>query len=126
MARVCNNVKSRQDTEVRNFMKKIEAVIEKDHLDENSIIVVDGSEILTKTTVTGLVANKVASKYKRPVLILKKFTEDSFGGSGRNYDKGMIDDLRGFLSEFELFDKLAGNAKSLNISFPCYRKGYCI
>ena len=126
VARVCDNVKSRQDTEVRNFMKKIEAVIEKDHLDENSIIVVDGSEILTKATVTGLVANKVASKYKRPVLILKKFTEDSFGGSGRNYDKGMIDDLRGFLSEFELFDKLAGNAKSLNISFPCYRKGYCI
>ena len=115
MARVCDNVKSRQDTEVRNFMKKIEAVIEKDHLDENSIIVVDGSEILTKTTVTGLVANKVASKYKRPVLILKNFTKDAFGGSGRNYDKGAIEDLRGFLGEFELFERLAGHNSAFGL-----------
>ena len=115
MARVCDNVKSRQDTEVRKFMSKIEEVIEKDHLDDNSIIIVDGSDILTKTTVTGLVANKVASKYKRPVLILKNFTKDSFGGSGRNYDKGMIEDLRGFLGEFELFDKLAGHNSAFGL-----------
>lgn len=115
MARVCDNVKSRQDTEVRNFMKKIEEVIERDQLDNNSIIIVDGSDILTKTTVTGLVANKVASKYKRPVLILKNFTKDSFGGSGRNYDKGVIEDLRGFLGEFELFDKLGGHPNAFGI-----------
>jgi single-stranded-DNA-specific exonuclease len=115
MARVCDNVKSRQDTEVRKFMTKIEEVIEKEHLEQNSIIIVDGSNILTKTTVTGLVANKVASKYKRPVLILKNYTNDTFGGSGRNYDKGMIEDLRGFLGEFELFDKLAGHSNAFGI-----------
>lgn len=115
MARVCDNVKSRQDTEVRKFMTKIEEVIEKEHLEQNSIIIVDGSNILTKTTVTGLVANKVASKYKRPVLILKNYTNDTFGGSGRNYDKGMIEDLRGFLGEFELFEKLAGHSNAFGI-----------
>lgn len=115
MARVCDNVKSRQDTEVRNFMKKIETVIEKDKLLDNSILAIDGSEILTKSTVTGLVANKLASKYKRPVLIFKNFTSDTFGGSGRNYDKGAIEDLRSFLGDFELFDKLAGHDNAFGI-----------
>lgn len=115
MARVCNNVKSRQDAEVRKFMKKIDEVIIKEELDKNSVIAVDGSDILTKSTVTGLVANKIASKYHRPVLMLKSFSEDVFGGSGRNYGQGNIEDLRGFLGQFELFDKLAGHSNAFGI-----------
>lgn len=115
MARVCNNVKSRQDTEVRKFMKKIDEEIVRQGLDKNSVIVVDGSDILTKSTVTGLVANKIASKYHRPVLMLKSLNKEVFGGSGRNYNQCSLEDFRGFLEQFDVFDKLAGHADAFGI-----------
>ena len=108
MARVCNNVKQRQDSEVRRFMEKIDEAIIEQNLTDNSVILIDGTDILTKNTVTGLVANKLASKYKRPVLILKAFNDRTFGGSGRNYGEGKLEDLRGFLEESGTFESLAG------------------
>ena len=117
MARVAGNVKSRQDTEVRKFMKEIDEVIKDEHLDKNSVIVVDGTDILTKSTTSGLVANKLTEKYRRPVVILKgmKDNPDAFGGSGRGYDKCKIKDFREFLSSTELFDKCAGHANAFGI-----------
>lgn len=99
MARVVGNVKSRQDTEVRKFMQKLEEKIKADDLLENSVLFVDGTDILTKSTVTGLVANKLASKYFRPVVILKSKNSQEFGGSGRGYDKGNIENFNSFLSD---------------------------
>jgi single-stranded-DNA-specific exonuclease len=115
MARVCNNVKQRQDTEVRKFMEKIDKEIIDQNLDNNSVIVVNGTDILTKNTVTGLVANKLATKYKRPVLLLKEFSKDAFGGSGRNYDKGNIENLNEFFGKSKLFSKIAGHASAFGI-----------
>lgn len=110
MARVAGNVKSRQDNEVRKFMKEIDVVIKENNLDKNSVIVVDGTNILTKSTVSGLVANKLTGKYRRPVIILKqmKDKDNVLGGSGRGYDKCKIADFRNFLLSTKLFDKCAG------------------
>ena len=108
MARVCNNVKQRQDAEVRRFMEKIDDAIIEQNLTNNSVILLDGSDILTKNKVTGLVANKLASKYKRPVLILKSFDNKTFGGSGRNYNEGKLENLKEFLENSKMFNSLAG------------------
>lgn len=99
MARVCGNVKSRQDTEVRKFVKEIEAEIESKDLLKNSVLFVDGTKVLTKDTVTGLVANKLTAKYFRPVVLMRQKDGQTFGGSGRGYSKGCIDDLNAFLSD---------------------------
>ena len=112
MARVCNNVKQRQDSEVRRFMEKIDDAIVEQKLTENSVILIDGTDILTKNTVTGLVANKLASKYKRPVLILKSFSKDVFGGSGRNYGEGKLEDLKSFLEESKIFTSISGHSNA--------------
>lgn len=109
MARVCNNVKQRQDAEVRRFMEKIDDAIVKQNLTDNSVILIDGTDILTKNTVTGLVANKLASKYKRPVLILKAFNSEVFGGSGRNYGEGKLDNLKEFLEASNVFTSISGH-----------------
>jgi len=116
MARVCTNIKSRQDKDVRTFMKDIDDAIQKQELFKNSVIIVDGTNILTKKTVTGLVANKLAEKYQRPVVILKDKDSDTFGGSGRGYDKGVIDDFRQFLLETNAFDDCLGHAGAFGIT----------
>lgn len=108
MARVCGNIKSRQDKDVRTFMNNIDAAIQEQELFKNSVIIIDATDILTKKTVTGLVANKLAEKYQRPVVILKSKDDEYFGGSGRGYDKGILDDFMGFLNDTESFEKCPG------------------
>lgn len=117
MARVAGNVKQRQDTQVREFMKKLDTKITEQKLDKDSVIILNGSDILTEKTVSGLVANKLLEKYKRPIVILKpmKDDEDSFGGSARSYQKGVITDFRQFLSDLEIFDKCSGHPSAFGV-----------
>lgn len=115
MARVCNNVKQRQDNEVRKFMEEMDRVIQNQKLDSNSVIIVDGTDVLTKSTVSGLVANKLASKYQRPIVILKSYNDKFFGGSGRGYDKGTIQDFRQFLLDMNICKKCAGHPSAFGI-----------
>ena len=99
MARVANNVKSRQDTAVRKFMEQIVDKIDKQGLDKNTILFVDCTDIVDKKSVTGLCANKIASKYLRPVVLMKEKNSTEFGGSCRGYDKGHIKNLKEFLEK---------------------------
>ncbi len=99
MARVCGNVKSRQDNEVRKFVNELDKKIIDEELDKNSVIFVDGSKVLTTGTVTGLVANKLATKYFRPVVLMRKSSSTEYGGSGRNYSRSNIESLNDFLTE---------------------------
>lgn len=99
MARVAENIKSRQDAQIRAFEKEIIVQIDEKNADKNSILFVDGTEILTKGTVTGLVANKLASRYFRPVVLLRSKNASEFGGSCRGYAKGNIPSIKGFLEK---------------------------
>lgn len=115
MARVCSNVKNRQDKDVRSFMKKLEEEIEKKELDKNSVIIIDATDIVDKKTVTGLVANKLAEKYRRPIVILRAKDKDYYGGSGRGYDKGTIDNFNSFLEETGVFECM-GHPNAFGVS----------
>lgn len=115
MARVCTNVKQRQDKEVNEFISILDQTIKDQNLDRNSVIMIDATKVLTKKTVTGLVANKLASKYCRPIVILKEYTDTLYGGSGRGYDKGKVQDFNDFLSGLGVFNKCAGHANAFGI-----------
>jgi single-stranded-DNA-specific exonuclease len=115
MARVCANIKARQDKDVREFMKKLDEKIQEENLNKNSVIIVDGTDILTKKTVTGLVGNKLAEKYQRPVVILKSKDKDTYGGSGRGYEKGAVDDFNSFLNESNLI-KCEGHPNAFGVT----------
>lgn len=99
MARVCSNVKQRQDNSKRKIMETLENKIQEEGLDKNSVIIVDGTEALAKENISGLVANILAEKYKRPTLVLRKNIKESdeengkivFGGSARSYERGNVE-----------------------------------
>lgn len=115
MARVCGNVKERQDKAVREYMKTLDDAIQEQQLDKNSIIIIDATEIVDKKTVTGLVANKLAEKYHRPIVILKSKNDELYGGSGRGYEKGKINNFRTFLNETNVFE-CAGHENAFGVS----------
>ena len=110
MVRISINIKGRQDKEVKKGMNLVQERIEELQLVENKIIIVDVSDILPQTF-TGLVANKLASLYKRPVILLreKQDKDGYYGGSGRNYSKFALDDLRTFLLETGQFENIQGH-----------------
>ena len=108
MTRQLTNIKSRQDKLVKQGMEELINKIEKEKLDNNKIIIVDGTETI-KQTFSGLVANKIADKYKRPALILREQNNYCYGGSGRNYKLFEIENLNNFLKEIDVFESVDGH-----------------
>lgn len=111
MARVASNAKQRQDSDARKFMKEINKQIIDEGLDKDSVIIVNGSDILEDSTIGGLVANKLLDEYKRPILILKEVQDkdDCYGGSVRAYDGGVTANFQNFLRKLNLFEHLGGH-----------------
>lgn len=98
VARNSQTVKNRQDTAVRKNYKELQEKIEKEGLDKNSFIFIDATNVLDKGTISGLVANKLASEYMRPVLLMRKRFDGMMGGSMRNYAKGNVENLKDYLN----------------------------
>lgn len=113
MARVCDNIKSRQDSEVRGFVKDLVTQIEEKKLDKNSILFVDGTKVLTTGTVSGLVAAKLTGLYYRPVVLLRSKDSEYFGGSMRNYNEGNVGNLKELLEQADI--GVSGHADAAGI-----------
>jgi single-stranded-DNA-specific exonuclease len=112
MVRESANIKAKQDKLVTKSMNELIEIIDSKNLYKNKVIIVNASDILEKSF-TGLVANKIANIYKRPVIILKHYksieNETIYGGSFRNYDLFPIVSFKDVLKEIGTFDKLAGH-----------------
>jgi len=106
MVRVLTNIKSRQTKELEKAMALIEERIIEKNLNENKILFVDGTEIVENKSLTGLVAQKIASKYMKPCVILKQYSDDTYGGSFRNYSSlSVIESIQSLFHESGFFDK---------------------
>lgn len=81
MCRLSKTVKSRQDKKVKKSVENIVAFIEDNSLNNNKILFIDATNYTTPAT-NGLVANKIMSMYKKPVVLIRE-NENTVGGSGR-------------------------------------------
>lgn len=79
-----NKVKAKQT----NLVKKITPKIEENIQDDTGVIIAFTPE--DTPGISGLVANKLVSKFDKPALLLNE-KEDSFIGSGRGHEKTMLD-----------------------------------
>lgn len=114
-ARVANNVKNRQDAQIRKYMEQIIGEIDEKGLNKNSILFVDCTPLVDKKSVTGLVANKLTSKYCKPVVLLRETSKNEFGGSCRGYDKGPVKNLMEFLNKAGITCHGHSNAAGLSV-----------
>lgn len=84
--RNCANVKNRQTKQRDTSLELIERIIEEQNLLENKILLVQ-LKAEDRTTLTGLIANVLMSKYQRPILILSETKHEPneiwYEGSGR-------------------------------------------
>ena len=116
MARVISNVKTRQDKKIKTQSEELIKVIKDNELDKrNKIIMLNVTNTLDQAF-TGYVAGKIANYFKRPVLLMRENKDDmTMGGSGRNYNKFAIDNLKKFLLDTQLFNKCGGHDNAFGI-----------
>lgn len=109
-ARQLANVRARQNKLRDKGVELIQQRIEEKNLNKNKILIVNVTGIL-ETTLTGLVANRLVDRYKKPVLLLRQQETDvnSYGGSGRGYEKSEIKDFRQFLLNTGKFEFCEGH-----------------
>lgn len=100
VAKMCKSVKSRQDSAVKSALKKIELKI--NITPQDRCIILDVGKTL-KHEHTGLVAGKLADKYKLPTLLYRDSAskENIIGGSGRGIES-ITEDFRSNLLESQL------------------------
>ena len=105
--RRAKSIKSHQDNEVKKEVKEIQELV-----DENDkVIIVDITDIVIPGH-SGLIANKLAHIYKRPVILV-----NDKGGSGRGYDEHPIDNFNEWITNSGLIECNGhGNAFGINFS----------
>lgn len=121
-ARLCYNAKNRQGKDVQKGVDAIDELIQEKEIYKDKVMFINVSDILGET-LTGLVAIKIAEKYNRPCLLLRrqKVREDGslyYGGSCRNFDNSPIDSLKDFLDSTGTFEFVQGHDNAAGISIP--------
>lgn len=116
-ARVACNVKNRQDAAIRKAAGILEDKISSEGLDKNSILFVPWDKTGEEDKgLTGVLANRLATKYKRPICILRSYNNETWGGSCRGYVNGSVSDLKSILEEAGV--EVHGHANAAGINLP--------
>ncbi len=131
--RTCMNVKNRQKKNQDASLANIENLIAELDLLQNKILVIPTEQDDVDKNLAGLIANQLAAKYQRPTLVLRRIvnilpvgvTEDgmntideevvSYEGSGRNYGKSRLENLRQFCNDTNLVMYAEGHASAFGI-----------
>lgn len=114
MARICSNVKGRQD---RHYKKIVEELVEEAEECEDKLLCIDATKHLKgeRGSLSGLVAMNLSDQMQKPTLIYKKYKKDEkdmVGGSGRNFDFSPIESLQDFLLGLNMFDFVKGHGNA--------------
>lgn len=108
--RRAKSIKSSQDNEVKKEVKEIQQIIEDDGIKDDKVIIVDITGKVN-TGHGGLIANKLAHQYMRPVILV-----NDKGGSMRGYDKHPIDNFKEWVEESGIIT-CSGHSNAAGINF---------
>lgn len=123
--RVCTNVKNRQTRTRDAEVEQIENIIQEKDLLQHKLLVIKLEDMQVDRGITGLIANELMSKYKRPVILLSKTVnneQDAWEGSARGYEKSKLNDFRQFVRDSNLVFLAEGHANAFG--FGIYEKDF--
>ena len=108
--RRAKSIKSSQDNEVKKEVKEIQKIIDENGIKDDKVIIVDITDKVNSGH-GGLIANKLAHQYMRPVILV-----NDKGGSARGYDKHPIDNFKEWVEESEIITG-SGHSNAFGINF---------
>lgn len=113
-ARLCKNAKSRQDRLRTKGFEQIVEICNREKYNENMVILCDVTKIID-SSLTGVVAIRVAEYYKRPCLLLRKHNDNVFGGSGRNFNNSPLPSFKHIVSASGQFEFAHGHDNAFGV-----------
>lgn len=126
--RLCDNAKKRQTTAINKSIKIIEDNEAKGH--HNALIYVDEEQELT-FELSGLIANKLLSQNNKPVILLRRYTDnkgtDEYRGSVRGKAAEGLDNLKDTIKDLSGVRMAEGHAFAFGIgidrdSLPIFKE----
>lgn len=116
-ARECSNARSRQNKILDEAVGAIEIKIHKYGLLENRILFVRLEEDDDfPSELNGLVAMKLAAKFKRPTIVARLNTEGYNRGSMRGMNQSELTSFKQFLEDSTMFEYVSGHDNAAGIS----------
>lgn len=117
-ARECTNARSRQNKLLEVNTDKLEMRVHKLGLLENKILVIpleDDDDFPSE--LNGLLAMRLAAKFKKPTIIVRLNDEGYLRGSIRGLSNSPLTDFKQFLTDSGLFEYVAGHPLAAGCSF---------
>lgn len=112
--RLCTNAQAKQKRIRIKLLEEIKEKVEIEELDNNSFIVLKMDSF--EKGLSGYIAGEVTKVYEKPVLLMTwDEKENSYMGSLRGYGN-VVDDMKQFLTELNLFNLVAGHSNAAGIS----------
>lgn len=111
--RLMQSYKGKQD----RMKKKAQPILTAMGNKTDKVAIIDATGIID-TGLTGVVAIKVAEELNAPTLLLQRRDDDTFGGSGRNFDNSPIEDFRELVESCPFVDWASGHPGAFGISIP--------
>ena len=115
-ARECTNARSKQNKALDNAIAQLEFKIEKNDLLSNRILFVRLEEEDFPSELNGLIAMKLAARYKRPTIVARLNTEGYNKGSLRGLNQSELTDFKSFLLDSGLFEFVQGHPNAAGLS----------
>ena len=119
--RVATNVKKRQTDVQDESLEYIKKLIAAQDLDQNKVMIIASEARPIEKNVAGLIANKLASEYQRPAMVLNKYKREDgeyWQGSARGYERFPIKDFKDFVANSNLSSLAQGHQGAFGIGFP--------
>lgn len=111
--RECTNAKAKQNRITDQMVDKLEQKIYKNDLLNNKILFVRLDEDDDfPSEINGLIAMKLAAKFKRPTIVARLNSEGYDKGSIRNVSNCILTDLKAFLNDSSYFEWVQGHANA--------------
>lgn len=108
-ARLCKNIKSRQD-KLRNEL--CDSLIDNVNPDDKVAVIVAND---ADPGIIGLSCMKVADTIKKPCMVLREFMPNVYGGSCRNYNNSVVKDFKELVNSTKLFSLVAGHSNAFGV-----------
>lgn len=118
-ARECSNARNRQNKTLDEAVDAIEIKIHKYDLLENRVLFVrlDDDDVFP-SELNGLVAMKLAAKFKRPTIVARLNKEGINRGSMRGMNQSELTSFKDFLEKSEMFEYVSGHDNAAGVSIP--------
>ena len=118
-ARECSNARNRQNKTLDEAVGAIEVKIHKYDLLENRVLFVRlDDDDRFPSELNGLVAMKLAAKFKRPTIVARLNKEGINRGSMRGMNQSALTSFKDFLEGSQMFEYVSGHDNAAGVSIP--------